>query len=419
MQLRAVRTYGEIINGAFAYVREYREQLLQVMFRICSPIIVVGVLCVGFLTSNIITYSNNSVFQQPTSSPEETIFAAFGMLSVGFIIFLLFAISVLVVHAVVMNFFAFTVKGENNFTYKEILSAVRRTIFPYLGIMIVVYIISSLLGYLFMAIVGAILMFAGVVGILIAQLVYIPLAIAISVYSSLVPYAFFIENLSLSNSLKRIISILRGQFWRTLGIQATFYLITYVLLVGLMIPVGITFGLIYLFLPAFFSNAVQDYPIVIILLSSVNAGILGFGYFIISSIITIGIGLQYTNLSERFEGLGLAFRIKHAMDSLPVINSNPQAIALVNDTSTLSPVEIETMSDVDSIDSDVNSTPETRDSTENEDITPNVQNDSSTTDGTATDEYIGNSNNNDSNDDNDAGGGDDAGDSSDGGDGGE
>lgn len=360
---RKLRTYGEIINGVFVFTRLFKKQIIEVLFRTVLPLAIVATAGVAFLMNSAFTAARDSGVGGDSSDSIGTIF---GMVGVGIIVFFVVVAAFFLSNAVHMSFFALAVQKGTDFTTADVRALVRKKIFPYIGMMILVmlsvYMIQSIGSMFIMGILQVVL---GVFGAVLGQFIAVAGAFFISTLTLLIPYPMFVDNVKGSNCVSRVFRIIKGHFWRTFWLDVTLTTITYNLLISLTLPIIATFILVRLYMPLYFATAISEGSWVVILLACINALVIGFGLLFFSVVRIAGMGLQYTNLMERHDAVGLAMRVNAAAATVPPqpVQENLSVTVATDGTADSPPIDSDTTPPIEFAASDV-TTPDDREKPE-------------------------------------------------------
>lgn len=275
MELRKLRNFSDNINDTFQFIKQEFKPLLGCYVAICGIIIVLSSVIGGLyqkesfgllraISNNVITTNQEIGFWQASRIPTMLLLLFLGSLSY------------VVMHIVIAVYFKLYVqKGKVSPTIEEVWKATLRFIIP----------------IFFYSIIYGIITF-------------------ISVFFCLVPFFYFavvfapftliyvVEEVSFTDGFSRCFSLIRENYWESLGIYFVSYLVYFFfsLIIGSL--VGIVGGVFSYF-------TTKDIAIV----SGIVSGTLNIVTHIFYVIFAVSVALNYYNLVERLDGSGLLERI--------------------------------------------------------------------------------------------------------------
>lgn len=306
--MRKYRSYGELINAVFVFVRIHKANLLSTLFKVLMPFGVVIAVGIGLLMNSAIELGQASSIGG--SSGEEDIWSIFGLIGAGSIVVLAIVVAFFIANALLMSYFSLVLHGNESPTIQEVKTLFKKKFWAYFGISMGIffagYTVQSLIGQV--AILGLTAVF-GVAGSMFGLLVSSLLSMVVYTATALVPYPMFLENLSASVSVSRIWNLIRGNFWRLIGLEITLTVVLYVLVLSLFLPVIITLLLLWMFVPTIFDDA-SNFQIFIVVVSTLNAISIGFGVTFLSCIRIFGLGFFYLSVMENKYAVSLGQAVK-------------------------------------------------------------------------------------------------------------
>ncbi len=289
LELDKPRDLGQIIGDTFTYIRVHNVTLLKPFAVYVLPSLLLAALLLGGGLGSLF----GTAFQDPVlieSDPSQVIGSGaavfFGIVAVFITTWLLLA----VVHQHMMH----TSKGD----VPANLSEFSRGMFLKSLILVAIYIGIAVPLYFLMIILFLILQEF----VFIAIMVFFPLMIYIAVKLMLFPAAYFIENSTPVEALRRSWDLTRDNFWITFGVYFVIALIFGMLSYLMIIPVLIIFGLI-----VGIGDGALDQNMGAFM--GVVYAVMYFFQLIFSSAQFISLGLHFFNLRERKDGSGLRSQI--------------------------------------------------------------------------------------------------------------
>ncbi len=277
IQLRRVRSFGETLNDVLQFLKQEFKPLLRSFFLICGIFILAGAVLYGVYSGGAASIWT-SVFSGRNIDYEDSYISKM----YGATYFLSLASNLLIqilVYTVVASYLkVYDQKNGESATLEEVWGVFKRNILYtfFYGILLMILIV---LGTIFCIAPGAYL-----------GTVFAPFACIIIIE----------EDKSLGNIFNRCFTLIKGNFWPSLGlyILCIFLYSTCASIIGLVVG-GIT-GLISYF-------TTKD----ISLVAGLVTGIMQIFSAAFSIILYLAIGLQYFSLEEKENGTGLMSRIQN------------------------------------------------------------------------------------------------------------
>ncbi|MBL7997549.1 MAG: hypothetical protein JNL32_02810 [Candidatus Kapabacteria bacterium] len=313
VNFRKIRTYGEVINTSFVFVRAYKSILFSMMMKLMLPYLVVFSAGLGLLMNGIFSMSE----ARSSMNGDDNIFSILWTVGFGLLIMLVVIVTYLLANATQLAFIGQVIQKGTQFSYEDVRKVVRKKFFPYFGMLIVIGLSVGTVQQIFLyIIVLPTVALSPFIGIIMYLVFYVVVLFASSI-TSMIPMPMFIDNARGGNSPNRVFKVMKGNWWITVGVDTTMLIVMYVILSSLLLPIALAFGIAYLFAPGMFQSAtmIQDYKWFIIVYTSLNAFAITFAGFYLMIIRNVTLALQYTNLVERSEAFGLAERIKRLVDA--------------------------------------------------------------------------------------------------------
>ncbi|MBL7974907.1 MAG: hypothetical protein JNJ85_08340 [Candidatus Kapabacteria bacterium] len=327
-QMRKARSYGQIINGVFVFVRAYKDILYEALWKVLLPLITIATLCVALFANNLfVIWENNE-------TTPETGDIVIVVLS-GLLVFVVFLFASLASYLIQYSLFGLAVTKNNDFTFQDVYAIAKKKFWGFFGLVIVSFMASGILSNIvslpvaWIPIIG--MFFSMIISSFFTSIVYIA------------PVPMFVENQGFSKSIDRAIACIKGYAWKNAGLYGTLTIIHFVLTISLLLPISITLLLFYLYVPGFFEGGIKQYQTLFMIVGCANIVVLSFGMFFFSIVPIVGMGLQYLNIVERREAVSLSLRVNKLLEMYPpkpvepspVINSDMMQIGIQEDESPL------------------------------------------------------------------------------------
>lgn len=281
--LRKVRDFGENLGDTFQFIRQELKPLLKSFFFI-SGIFMLG----AAVISGIYQMEVFSVFDDIGKKPSENIGVAgiFGSIFTPtyFLIILLFVLGMVAMNVTVASYLKVYDQQETSPTLEEVWIEFKRYFFRAL-------IISLLISLLI------------VIGLILCILPGIYLAV---VFTPVV-YIMVNEDASIGEAFSRCFSLVKENFWISLGIYFVAYLI-YSFAAGI---IGVVFG-IFIGISSYLTTKELESTMAIV--NSVT-NIFSYMFYVVFA---VAVGLHYYNLAEKLDGIGMMRRL----DTLGSVDPN-------------------------------------------------------------------------------------------------
>ncbi|MES2765623.1 MAG: glycerophosphoryl diester phosphodiesterase membrane domain-containing protein [Bacteroidota bacterium] len=320
---RKKRSFDQVLNTTFSFVKHNFKKLFQTFFTIGGPIILLTGVLYG-----IVVYGMASSFAGMTDS--ETAFDnLFGSIGMGFGAILLFVIVIgagyILLTGAVYEFMALYHEnhGAENITPRDVWTRLKNDLGRLFGSLIIVWGITFLGVAAFAGIIGGIAAisdsFSGgvVILVLLFPVLFAGLMFIIIRLMMVFPVVIF-EKSGAWPALKRSFTLTAGAFWRTVGIVVIMSIIqstiSYIFLIPQLI-IGIGLGLTT-------SSGEIDNSNILGIIMAVSYGIYFLVAFVLSSLTIIAIGIHYFSLVEEKDHSGLLERISEIGQSPSNLDSS-------------------------------------------------------------------------------------------------
>ncbi|MDB5033468.1 MAG: hypothetical protein JWQ98_709 [Chlorobi bacterium] len=264
LELFKSRDFGDQLGLTFTFIRENFRLLGKCVLFIAGPLLLVS----SFLFGSAIN-----------AGPYRSYGATGGAIGSVFLAMLILVLAFSVMTTVINEFVAlYAEKGPDGFTLEEVWGETRRDV----------------LKVSFTYFCGAI-----VIG-LASMLFLIPGIYCFGIYTVVVTVQVY-ERCSISESVSRSIKLVRGHWWLAFGIFVVPFIIAMVMRYFFEIP-----ALLAVFAEGYFTGHGDRLGV----LSMVGTVIATFGGALCSALPTVATALNYFNLREKHDGVGLMRRIQ-------------------------------------------------------------------------------------------------------------
>lgn len=300
---RESRDLGEILNTTFSFIKQNFGKLLKSVLFISGPAILLGASLFGVAQSNVFKIPQSGGSANPVSMFAETMFAYIFIFLGSFLVSL-----------VVYEYIRIYIEREEtgNITVSDVWKAVKEDFWKLFGTIfgisvLTIAIITILIG------IGAALVYSmdsrgtGIAAAVILGIFAFLFLIYIGISLSLIYCVKIYENQGFFSTVSRCFSLVRGNWWRTFLVIFVLTLIQNMLSFIFVIP---SYAAIFI---TAFNSAKSGAPDLsdLSLVFAVSMSLILLGYFILSTILLIGINLHYFSLVEKKEASGLLEKISH------------------------------------------------------------------------------------------------------------
>lgn len=219
-QFRQVRDFSQLISGGFAFLRRHGRPLYRAILLCCLPPMLVAVYLLGGATSAFLNLSSGNVEGTSAEHGGYMVLGAFSLI----------ALEMLLLHALVHEFFRFHDQGRPKSTGLLLGRALRKSL-HYLGILLLTGLLLTgavFLCALVFALEEPLLNVVAVLGMFAAVL-------ALLAMCSLASAAQALEGKGVAAAMNRSWNLVRRHFWPTLGLGIVAGLI--VLILGYLVQI--------------------------------------------------------------------------------------------------------------------------------------------------------------------------------------
>lgn len=299
IQFRKVRDFGQKFNATFEFLRQEFKPLMNALLYIAGPFIVLGGIMGAY-------YQKNSISMMNLSLDSEEFFADdFWISAVVMIVFSFLAY--IFIFATLNEYIKIYNQKNTSVQAQEVWSSVKSNLGDYflsaIGLSFILLGIGIVMGLIAAGIIASNILFLNI--LLILGIFIGTFFMMVAFYISYI--AFNTEKLGLFSSLGRTISILKGNWFSTLGLFIVSWLMSSLLNIIFSLPNLILTSL------SVFHAATADEGVQLGLGQEIIYGFTAFiassGGFFISIIIMLIMIFQYYNLVEQSDATGLMGRI--------------------------------------------------------------------------------------------------------------
>lgn len=299
IEFRKVRDFGQKFNATFEFLRQEFKPLMNALLYIAGPFIVLGGIMGAY-------YQKNSISLMNLSLDSEEFFADdFWISAVVMIVFSFLAY--IFIFATLNEYIKIYNQKNTSVQAQEVWTSVKRNLGDYflsaIGLSFILLGIGIVMGLIAGGIIASNILFLNI--LLILGIFIGTFFMMVAFYISYI--AFNTEKLGLFSSLGRTISILKGNWFSTLGLFIVSWLMSSLLNIIFSLPNLILTSL------SVFHAATADEGVQLSLGQEIIYGFTAFiassGGFFISIIIMLIMIFQYYNLVEQSDATGLMGRI--------------------------------------------------------------------------------------------------------------
>jgi hypothetical protein len=296
IELREIRDFGQKFDAVFTFVRTNFKSFFKVIGLTVGPLALIGSFFFGLVYSNLFNITSLAA-----TGNSMDVMSWIGNLIISY--FFLGAASLWMMIAV-FSFLAEYDRGNENITIEAIWKRGKSKILP----TFVFGILTILAMILFVAIV-VVIPGNNALGISLKVLIIIVGVFYVMFTLMLVVPNMVIEDAGLFGSIGRSFSLIRGNWWSTFGLFIVMNLVSSVATVVFAIP-------LYAAMIAKFVMHMSGGEIFTV----IGSCIYFLGMFLMTTLPTLAIGIQYFYLVERKDGTGLLKKIDQLGQSDPVEN---------------------------------------------------------------------------------------------------
>lgn len=301
-ELRQRRDFGQLISGSFALMRQHGRPLYRAIAVSCLPLLLFGAYLIGGGFGQML----GARTQDPFTSTGDRF--AYGGIMIG-VAYLLFALLIVFLHALVHEFLRAHDRGEgSSATTSFLVKRALGRLFHYLGILILLGLMAGGAAVVFVLLIlleEPVLSVVAVLGMLAAVL-------AVTTYASLASAAQAVERAGVTTAMHRSFMLVRGDFWPTLGVSMVMGLIAGA--IGYIVQIlGVVVMMLLMFLGASGDPEAMNsvMPMVMSVFFGLQFGVMLFTYPLPCACMV----LKFCSRVEETEGHGLRSRIE-AFDAI-------------------------------------------------------------------------------------------------------
>lgn len=297
IEVRKSRGFGEQINVTFAFIRENYRKLGKCVLYICGPPSILAGMLIG---SNVFLFLNTLGDLESGGLSD-----SYSWMGLGFIVGTLVSLLATVLMTAVVNNYVFLYmeRGYDGFEFEDVWEAAKGSIGKVFVTMFGLGLILGALYLLWIGLVMALGMF-GVVLIILLVPLFIYFAVALNPLFTVRLY----EDASIGESISRSMELVKGNWWLTLGVVWIVSMVASFAASILAIPAYIVYMI------AIFSaverggdlSGLSEYGVVI----TVFVTLYMVASYLVNSAPLLASTLQYFNLVEKHEGVGMIDRIE-------------------------------------------------------------------------------------------------------------
>ncbi len=316
--MRRMRSHGEIVNASFSFVRLHAPMIARSLLKLVMPLLLLmsGIMILIYLSfSNIM--STDVVATESTAVRGFT--AGLSVIAFLFVIAVAFALANSVYYAIVK----LAIQYGTNYTVLQVRSLVKKIFWPMVGLYILQMIFTSLARWvlqipLTLLGAGAFSEDVAIEAVFLGATAGVVFQIAAISYFSVAFPTLVVEDGTVYNSLMRSVKLVRGHFWKSLGLQLSMGIIVYCMMAApITHPVLIYQLLRQLLDPVAMSKWLVESPVVSGTAIAIYSLFLLSAFFFIWILYAVAQSLLYTDLVERREGVGLALRLHRSISPVP------------------------------------------------------------------------------------------------------
>jgi len=299
IQFRKVRDFGQKFNATFEFLRQEFKPLMNALLYIAGPFIVLGGIMGAYYQKNSISMMNLSLDSEEFFADDFWI-SAVVMIAFSFLAYIF-------IFATLNEYIKIYNQKNTSVQAQEVWSSVKSNLGDYflsaIGLSFILLGIGIVMGLIAAGIIASNILFLNI--LLILGIFIGTFFMMVAFYISYI--AFNTEKLGLFSSLGRTISILKGNWFSTLGLFIVSWLMSSLLNIIFSLPNLILTSL------SVFHAATADEGVQLSLGQEIIYGFTAFiassGGFFISIIIMLIMIFQYYNLVEQSDATGLMGRI--------------------------------------------------------------------------------------------------------------
>ncbi len=300
-EVRQVRSFDQILSATFTFLRIVFKPFFKSLIVIAGPVLLVTGVIYGLAYSSLINMMGHMPqFDANDINSILLLYVQFG------IVFILAMIAALLAWTASNSFIILYTDSRGIApTLGEVWRRTRQSLLRVIGTGLALWLMSAT-AFGILIVIGVLMSGdrPSILFILLIAFVIIPFSIYASVSLSPIFFMRMQEPIGLFEAIGRCFKLIRGYWWQTFGILFLMYIITIAISYGMAIPQFILIGI---------RAAVADEsagPLISILLVVFTALTFIASQFISSSLFNVAVALQYYNLVERKEAVGLRGRVQ-------------------------------------------------------------------------------------------------------------
>lgn len=303
IELRIERTFGTKISAAFDFIKQNFKGLFKPILYIALPAGLLG----GFFLSEYFTLIFSSMNIESNVNPFDS--GAFSGMIFNYLgLLVVMALGYTLIIASIFAYMSlYDEDKERDITYSMVFAKVKQRIGRFIGYNIVYGLVVSVALGIIMAVcfVPVVLLMSqlpilGALLYLVMIFVLIFAILFVAAYSYLFQDIIFFEDLSLGDTFSRTFKLLKGNWWSTIGLIFVVTFILNILSFIFVIPIYIVMILNII------GIEMEGLGKILTILVSM---LVTFASFLIVPLIQIPMAIQYFNLVEKKDGIGMMNQI--------------------------------------------------------------------------------------------------------------
>lgn len=311
LRFRKIRDLGEVVTATLEFLRENYKPLGKAMLFIVGPVMLITGIIGAILQFSMVGALAGSGYYDgddySVASPWS--FPALGVTTV-LVLWAMLLIMITASTAVVYSYLVLYMDREVQPTVREVWDEAKRQFFRLLGTFVALGVM-----YFIGFIVVGIIPLLGFIAIMIG-------GPYIAVTLSMVGIIRVREGLSLSESISRSFDLVRNYWWRTALLLLVIWLVMWAILSNLAMPQLI---ITYLF-TLNTVDGTEDPSLLLGIITIILSLLYMLGSFLLYPLPLVAIAIQYFNLVEEKEGVGLRERVEQFGQSLEISNAHEQSL---------------------------------------------------------------------------------------------
>ncbi len=297
IELRKSRGFGEQINVTFAFIRENYKKLGKSVLYICGPPSILA----GILMGSNVFLLLNALGDLESGGLSDS----YGWMGLGFIggIIVSLLASVLMTAVVNQYVFLYMERGYDGFEFEDVWDAAKGSIGK---VFVTMFCLVLLLAALYLIWIGLV-MALGVFGVVLVVLL-VPVMIYFAIALNPLFTVRLYEDAGIGEAISRSIELVKGNWWLTLGVVWIVSMVASFFASILAVPAYIVYMI------AIFSamenggdlSGLSEHGVII----TVFITLYMVASYLVNAVPLLASTLQYFNLVEKHEGVGMIDRIE-------------------------------------------------------------------------------------------------------------